>query len=75
MNNSPHSFAYNKMTSQLKDAFVTDKSARYLWLLSRHPSVPKEIKSQFIQKITALGVDESTVIWVDQIDNLAGANG
>ncbi len=51
-------------------AFVADKKAKYLWLLSRTPQVSEKVKELFITQIQTFGIDSSLLIWVDQTDNI-----
>lgn len=46
-------------------AFVTSYNKSYLWLLSRTPTVSKEILDRFIVKSRALGFDTDGLIFVD----------
>ena len=47
-------------------AFVSGSSTSYLWLLSRTPTVDKELMSQFIEKAEKLGFDTDKLIYVNQ---------
>ncbi len=51
-------------------AFVADKKAKYLWLLSRTPQVSDKVKELFISQIETFEIDSSLLIWVDQTDNI-----
>jgi apolipoprotein D and lipocalin family protein len=46
-------------------AFVTSHNTSYLWLLSRSPTVSKEIVDRFIKKSRTLGFDTDSLIFVD----------
>lgn len=47
-------------------AFVSGSNTSYLWLLSRTPTVDKELMSRFIEKAKNLGFDTSQLIYVKQ---------
>jgi apolipoprotein D and lipocalin family protein len=47
-------------------AFVSGPDTSYLWLLSRTPTVTKELLSQFIQKANKSGFDTEKLIYVKQ---------
>ncbi len=47
-------------------SFVTNHNKRYLWLLSRTPTISDRVKSKFLNKINAMGFDTEDLIWVDQ---------
>ena len=47
-------------------AFVSGYNTNYLWLLSRSPTVSKELLAKFINKSRALGFDTDKLIFVQQ---------
>ena len=47
-------------------AFVTGSKTSYLWLLSRTPTVSKELIDRFIKRSKDLGFDTNTMIFVKQ---------
>lgn len=47
-------------------AFVSGPDTSYLWLLSRTPTVTKELLTQFIQKAKKSGFDTEKLIYVKQ---------
>ena len=47
-------------------AYITGHNRDYLWLLARTPRVADDVKSDFAQRVSDLGFDESGLIWVDQ---------
>ena len=47
-------------------AFVTGPNKKYLWLLSRTPTVSDELKEEFQKKAGALGYKTDELIWVEQ---------
>lgn len=46
-------------------AFVSGYNTSYLWLLSRAPTVSKEVKEKFIKKSKALGFDTDSLIFTE----------
>ncbi len=46
-------------------AFVSGYNTSYLWLLSRTPTISKEIKEKFIKKSEALGFDTDNLIFTE----------
>ncbi len=50
-------------------SFVTNHNKKYLWLLSRTPTIPNHVKSNFMNKINAMDFDTEDLIWVDQSPN------
>lgn len=49
-----------------KYALVAGKNLDYLWILSRTPSLPEDVKNDFLQKAKNVGYDTSKLIWVEQ---------
>lgn len=47
-------------------ALVIGKSTDYLWLLSREPTMPQEIKDKYVAQAKALGCKTDALVWVDQ---------
>lgn len=47
-------------------ALVGSRSPGYLWILSRTPSIPDDVKEAMIDEAVKLGYDTSKLIWVDQ---------
>lgn len=47
-------------------ALVGSGSDKYLWILSRTPSLPEPTIQSILQEATARGYDVSRLIWVDQ---------
>lgn len=47
-------------------AFISGPDTSYLWLLSRAPTVKKDVLSKFIKKATQLGFDTEELIYVKQ---------
>lgn len=46
-------------------AFVSGYNTSYLWLLSRVPTVSKELKEKFIKESKVLGFDTDSLIFVE----------
>jgi len=46
-------------------ALVAGKSLKYLWILSREPFIPEEIKQQYLQLADSIGYDTSALIMVE----------
>ena len=49
---------------------VGSRSPKYLWILSRQPSISDEVKDAMLTEAVRLGYDTSKLIWVDQGANL-----
>ncbi len=47
-------------------ALVGEPSGRYLWILSRTPTITEETKSQALKKLTAIGYDVSALYFPAQ---------
>ncbi|MDQ0780630.1 lipocalin family protein [Chryseobacterium sp. W4I1] len=45
-------------------ALVAGSSLKYLWILSRTPSIPDSIKQRFIEKAKKIGYNTDELIWV-----------
>lgn len=46
-------------------AFVSGFNRDYLWLLARTPTVSDALRSQFVERASALGFDTEELIWVE----------
>ena len=46
-------------------AFVSGPSTKYLWLLSRKPTIDQDLKDRFVQRATELGFKTEELIFVD----------
>ena len=51
-------------------ALVGSSSPEYLWILSREPYIPDDVKEVMLKEAVKLGYDTSKLIWVDQTANL-----
>lgn len=49
---------------------IGGSSDKYLWILSRTPVLPEDIKESLLEKATQRGYDVSKLIWVNQDRNL-----
>ncbi len=49
---------------------IGGSSDKFLWILSRTPVLPEEIKNELLEKATQRGYDVSKLIWVNQDRNL-----
>jgi apolipoprotein D and lipocalin family protein len=60
--------AYNivKLDENYQYALVVSSGTDYLWLLSRTPTIPENIKQQYLDRAKELGLDTSKLIWVKQ---------
>lgn len=47
-------------------ALVAGKNLKYLWILSRHTTIPDHYKNRFLKKAQQLGYDTDALIWVSQ---------
>ena len=47
-------------------AFVTSSKKSYLWLLSRTPTISKELRNRFVEKARELGFETEKLIFVEQ---------
>ncbi|MBK2027500.1 lipocalin family protein [Allofrancisella guangzhouensis] len=54
------------LDTDYKYAYVAGANKDYLWLLSRTPKIPENIKKDFIAKSKALGFDTDKLVWVKQ---------
>lgn len=46
-------------------ALVAGKDLDYLWILSRTPTLPEEVKQRFLENAQSIGYDTSRLIWVE----------
>ena len=47
-------------------ALVAGRNLSYLWLLSRTPTMPDDVKQRFIAKAKGIGYDTDKLVWVKQ---------
>ena len=47
-------------------ALIGSSSDKYLWILSRAPILPEEIKKKLLDAATRRGYDVKKLIWVEQ---------
>ncbi len=48
---------------EYKYALVAGKNHNYLWILSREPELPENIRHQYIQKAKEAGYDTDKLVW------------
>ena len=61
------------LSGDYKYALVGSGSSKYLWILSRTPSLPGEIIDRILQEASDRGYDTGKLIWVDQsVDSISG---
>lgn len=62
----PFYAAYNviALDKDYNYALVAGSNLKYLWILSRTPSIPEEVKADYLDKARSLGYDLSKLIWV-----------
>lgn len=58
-------YAIYQLDEDYQYAFVSGSSTKYLWFLSRTPTVSQELKNQFIEQAKNLGFDMDQLIFVD----------
>ncbi|HTK21772.1 MAG TPA: lipocalin family protein [Mucilaginibacter sp.] len=49
-------------------ALVAGNNLKYLWLLSREKTMPKEIKEKFLEQARVLGYNTDKLVWTNQLD-------
>jgi len=64
----PFYAAYNiiALDENYKYAMVAGNDLDYLWILSRNPEIPENIKTEYLKKASAIGYDVSRLIWTRQ---------
>lgn len=50
-------------------SFVTNHNKKYLWLLSRTPTINESVKQKFLNRINRMGFETEELIWVQQSRN------
>ena len=60
------------LADDYKYALVAGGKMKYLWILSRTPTIPDEVKNDFVNKANSLGYDTSKLIWVEHSKVLPG---
>jgi apolipoprotein D and lipocalin family protein len=51
---------------EYKWAIVGEPSGRYLWILSRTPQVPEDVKADLLSRVEALGYNTKALYWTPQ---------
>ena len=54
-----------ELDNNYKYALVVGKNTRYIWFLSRTPTMPEKIKQKYVDKAQSLGYDLSKLVWVE----------
>lgn len=59
--------AYNviALDKEYQYALIAGSSLKYLWILSRTPTMPEEVKKDFLNRAEVLGYDLRNLIWVE----------
>ncbi|WP_107037894.1 lipocalin family protein [Brumimicrobium mesophilum] len=57
------------LDDEYKYALVAGESLKYLWILSRTPTIPDEIKEKYLQKAQEIGYETEDMIWVEHDAN------
>ena len=62
----PFYAAYNviALDADYRYALVAGSNLKYLWILSRTPTIPDDVKADYLDRAKALGYDLSKLIWV-----------
>lgn len=53
-------------TANYGHAFVSGPNTKYLWLLSRTPTISDSLRTRFVAMASARGFDTAALIWVKQ---------
>lgn len=63
----PFYAGYNvvEIDENYKYALIMGESTKYLWLLSREKTMPKEIINKYVEKAKKLGCKTENLIWVE----------
>jgi len=64
----PFYAAYNiiALDENYKYAMVAGNDLDYLWILSRNPEIPENIKTEYLKKASAIGYNVNRLIWTKQ---------
>lgn len=60
------SYVVFELDENYQYAFVSGYSRKYLWLLSRTPTITDAVKRRFLDKVHALEFNTDDLIWVNQ---------
>ena len=55
-----------ELDENVQHAFITSSDKSYLWFLSRSKEIDDTLKQSFIDKVTELGFDVDSIIFVNQ---------
>lgn len=63
----PFYAGYNviEIDEEYQYAMVTGKNLKYLWILSRETTIPKEIKNKYLTIAEEIGYDTADLNWID----------
>lgn len=63
----PFYSGYNviELDGEYEYALVAGASLKYLWILSRTPTIPDDIKQKYIEKAKEIGYEVEEMIWVE----------
>lgn len=51
-----------------KHALIAGDSHKYLWILSREPNIPEEVKQSYLKVAQGYGFNTSDLLWVEHSD-------
>src|SRR5690606_13482708 len=57
------------LTKDYNYALVAGKNLDYLWILSRKPFIPDNIKDRFLKKAQSIGYDTDRLLWIEHEEN------
>jgi len=60
------SYGVFELDDEYQYAWISGSSTRYLWFLSRTPTVSDDLKARFIERAGSLGFDTDALIFVNQ---------
>lgn len=63
----PFYAGYNviKIDENYTCSLVAGKNFNYLWILSKTPTIPDNVKAEYVQYAQSLGFDTSRLVWVE----------
>jgi len=63
----PFYAAYNviALDPDYRSALVAGNNLKYLWILSREPTLPDSVRDQYLALATSLGYDTKALVWRD----------
>ena len=48
-------------------ALVAGKNHKYLWILSRTPDIPDNIKTEYVRHAESLGFETGKLVWTEHV--------